>query len=253
MIKQFFAAATIVTALTSIQTEASFVQTDWMTTGDKKAVLDTNTGLEWLRLDQTIGFSVNQNPTFYGAHFSGWRVATQSEVEQMYLNFFTNQYLHYGISGSTPSLTWDEAWASASPSRHYIPELLDLYLEFFGFSDNRDEFSGRRSMGIHKCGTSSLNCHTGFRFYTTQGVDYASFVRGTRVSGNSAGGSIYGIFYVSEGGATLSSILDPTINTPSLQNNQGGPTADVVSPAGLAAAGALLMFLGARRRKLLSK
>lgn len=71
-----------------------------------------------------------------------------------------------------------------------------------------------------------------------------------------SGGSFYsqvedtyhtaGVYLVSDGGTTLSSINDPSINI----NNPKAPInmADVSAPVGLATAGVLMLMLGARRR-----
>lgn len=58
--------------------------------------------------------------------------------------------------------------------------------------------------------------------------------------------SRFGVWLVSDGGTTLTSINNPTLNL----NNPKAPInmADVSAPAGLAAAGVLMLMLGARRR-----
>lgn len=56
--------------------EASFIKTDWQVAGDRKAVLDSTTGIEWLNLTQTNGLSVNQVISQLDTTFKGWRLPT---------------------------------------------------------------------------------------------------------------------------------------------------------------------------------
>lgn len=53
MLKFFFGAVLLLCALMSNGAQANFVATDWKQSGDAKATLDVETGLEWLGLTET--------------------------------------------------------------------------------------------------------------------------------------------------------------------------------------------------------
>jgi hypothetical protein len=57
-LKTTFIAVALLLSATS--TQAALVETDWTNTGDALATLDTDTGIEWLDLTQTLGMSINQ-------------------------------------------------------------------------------------------------------------------------------------------------------------------------------------------------
>lgn len=222
MIKQFFAAATIVAALASVQTEASFVHTDWKTEGDKKAVLDLNTGIEWLNILETRNQSINQVLLrIESGDLHGWRLPTYQEIKSLWssatsINLDDSRGTHRNINMTFSSMIGQFA------SSGY------LYAIGYGYS-----YDGT----VKDFGTSSFS-----------NTYYHAWNNATSGSTNTT----RGVWLVSDGGTTLSSINNPmlNINNPNAPINQGNPAADVASPAGLAAAGALLMLLGARRRKL---
>lgn len=66
-------------ALASIafNANAAFVTTYWQVAGDKKATLDTETGLEWLDLTQTDGKSYSEVSALLSTTLSGWRFPTR--------------------------------------------------------------------------------------------------------------------------------------------------------------------------------
>ena len=65
-------------------------------------------------------------------------------------------------------------------------------------------------------------------------------------SSNTSSSTYFGYFLVSDGGTTLSSIQDPSLNS----NNPNAPgVADVSAPVGMAGATLALFLMGARRNK----
>jgi hypothetical protein len=67
----------------STASHAGFVDTDWNTTGDAKVTLHEETGLEWLKFDNTNNLSVNQVIVLLDTTYDGWRLPTMSEVNEL--------------------------------------------------------------------------------------------------------------------------------------------------------------------------
>jgi len=61
-------------AVFSSVSQAEIVDTDWKSEGDALAFVDTDTGIEWLKLDYTAGMTIEE-----GLSIDGWRLATASE------------------------------------------------------------------------------------------------------------------------------------------------------------------------------
>jgi hypothetical protein len=89
--KNTLVAATLLLSITSAQ--AALVESDWQNTGDTLATLDTDTGIEWLDLTQTVNMSISQAKlsTEAGSAFEGWRLPTLVEVTQMMVNAFPSE------------------------------------------------------------------------------------------------------------------------------------------------------------------
>lgn len=96
MFKKLLVVATLAAGLISTQASAAFVATDWKSTGDKLATLDTETGLEWLDIYQTYGYTIKSMKTaLLNGHFHGWRLATYEEVMQLW-EVFLNRTIGRG-------------------------------------------------------------------------------------------------------------------------------------------------------------
>lgn len=88
--------------LTSFNTYAALIEQDWQNPGDGLLTRDTQTGLEWLDLTQTAGFSINEILGGTGGWIGGgFTYATDSQVGQLFLNsdpgnatLSTNHVLH---------------------------------------------------------------------------------------------------------------------------------------------------------------
>lgn len=79
-----------------IQVAAELQLRDWQSAGDGLLLRDTSTGLEWLRMSQSLGLSVNDvTGQWFGntevrppaGKFAGFRYATRDQVVQLYRNF----------------------------------------------------------------------------------------------------------------------------------------------------------------------
>jgi hypothetical protein len=209
----------------SLGANAEFVDTDWKTSGDKLAMLDTETGIEWLDLLQTAGETMNTiRPKLdVGGAYEGWRFATASEVETMAENFF-NIEVEPGVEYYEDPEPSPEPWQTAY---HYVRR----------HGATQHENHGDYTRGVYEGET---------------GISYRMDVRTSgRVRVNLQGysyGSTTGVFLVSDGGTTVSSINDPSINA----NNANSPysqTANLSSVSPMAGFGVLMIMVGGVLRR----
>lgn len=217
MFKKFLVIATLAAGLISTQANAAFISTDWKTTGDALATLDTETGLEWLDLTYTVGKSLNDIEQTMQLDLAGWRLATQNEVIALWAK----------AMGRELSDTRFNLRNIGDPLGALLGSVVEaglLYTVGITYSN---------SGSLTDFGTSSYG---GGSYYNLWNSGYNINSRSTT----------RGFYLVSDGGVTLSSISDPTINA----NNPNAPInmADVSAPTGLAGAGLLMLMLGARRK-----
>lgn len=67
---------------------AGLIQYDWKATGDSSIIFDTQTKLEWLSLNETVGESYNYIESQLGGpgEYNGFRLATLNEVRALIEN-----------------------------------------------------------------------------------------------------------------------------------------------------------------------
>ncbi len=72
--------------LLSTKVFAGLVEHDWLNSGDSLITYDNASGLEWLDLTVTRGWSVGQTIDILANNslYSGWRMAEQSEVKNLF-------------------------------------------------------------------------------------------------------------------------------------------------------------------------
>lgn len=217
-------AMVLMTGLISHHVNAALISTDWKVLGDAQATLDTETGIEWLDLSLTSKLSFNALLERLQTDLLGWKFATQDQVAQLHLNYAPNLY------SETASYVGAKN-AQMAPWRN-----------LFGFT------GGDASMGVFSKDNGTWGIVGAYRsglprWYTMGGSmgpdDMQALV------------NIWaGYFLVSDGGLTLSSISDPTLNA----NNPNSPInqapADVPAHAAFGFLGLLLMAFGLRRRAL---
>lgn len=78
-------------AMVSVGAQAELVQSNWKVENDNRLMLDTSTGLEWLKLNETLNYGKPSSAKNYlgeGKLFEGFRLATESEIEQMWKSMF---------------------------------------------------------------------------------------------------------------------------------------------------------------------
>jgi hypothetical protein len=208
----------------AMSVQAELVSTDWKNTGDGLATLDTATGIEWLDLTQTDGMSINQAEglTVVGSTFDGWRLPTRAEVTQMMVNAFPSQAsLLQSSEGG-----WDKTSFTTDNEA-------DRFRMLFGETDI-----------THASGDVSYG-----RYKNNSGQAYISGVRDTRsddnvfITSNFSVASDYnitdhrhGVYLVSDGGTTLDSQLDPTINENNVNYVAPAPSVETSAGSGLSLA-----------------
>ena len=74
--------------LTVSSSHATLIEQDLNIIGDNLITLDTDTGLEWLDLDQSLGFGYDEIELLFGPtqQFDGYRHATLPEVTTLFIN-----------------------------------------------------------------------------------------------------------------------------------------------------------------------
>lgn len=220
--KSILSALILVTGLMSAQANAALVATDWKSSGDGLATLDTKTGIEWLDVSITDGMSIQEVSGLLSSTYKGWRLPSYAEVQQLFVNAL----------GLTPGAH------SEDYSLGY-----DLFLSSFGST-----YSDYVSYGTY-VGPNGVTVFAGGAGGRSHGNVYTDYTYGNTIS---TGIEYAGVFLVSDGGTTLSSVNNPTlnINNPNAPVNQPATEpADVSAHAGLGLFGLALIALGGRRRK----
>jgi uncharacterized protein (TIGR03382 family) len=215
----------MVALLSSASAQAYFIETDWNNTGDTLATLDTETGIEWLDLTQTIGMSINQAENLTNSTFAGWRLPTRIEVTQMMANMFVSQ--------SARVLNSENIVVENSDTNREAGQ----YRSLFGTTYSDPTYN-------YAWGLLKNDAGQPYSVINSAVTDKKS---GTYVvlQPNKNAGTDYdfthfamSVFLVSDGGTTLSSQLDPSLNANNATN------VPVTSMLG----GLVLLMLGARRK-----
>jgi MYXO-CTERM domain-containing protein len=224
-IKTTLIAAALLLSITSAQ--AALVESDWKNTGDALVTLDTDTGIEWLKLNNTTNMSYNDvlASTSNGSTLDGWRLPNPDEIDTLMTNMVFPTSVARGTQRSLSQWNPINVW-----NGHMELTLLPI----------PNISNDRNSLGLSKNETGEL-VQTGtvinhLRLLRNQ-IEAPAWADDFAPSG-------YGWFLVSDGGVTLSSQLDPTINA----NNASAPTANVSAPALLGLIGLGLFGFAARRR-----
>lgn len=222
----------------SSSASANFVATDWKNTGDGLATLDSHSGLEWLDITQTYNQSYNAVAARLQTDLAGWRFPTYEELVGLFSRVVPSVNPTAGLHplvNSTASPIWQNAvlfnnlFATSLTSN---PRWVQALFEKDGVI---------KMAGFYMSSTS-------VQYWSLE--NQYTFSRTNPISTK-------GVFLVSDGGVTLSSINNPdlNINNPSAPvNNPPEPppvVTDVNSPAAVGLLLSLgLMLLGIRVRRV---
>jgi len=212
----------------SFQASAEFISLDWKVAGDDRAFLQEETGIEWLKLTETVNMSINQveSELVAGGLYEGWRLPDLSEVDGIFND----------VLATSPAFE-SQSQMTTSAVRDVVSDWVDLFGSTWAADINGD---AERSYGLLKKDTDAsmfggfffFQGNTGNANYNRNSVDFDATI-----------GS-YGVFLVADGGATLT-----TRNDPSLTANNTNNTVDVAEPFVLALLGlGIFGLIFARKR-----
>lgn len=190
-------AMTLLLAGLSTNANAEFVDGDYLKVNDSNVMMDTTTGLEWLSLTLTVDKSINNvSDLLDSGSYSGFRLATEDEVVLMFDQFLTED---------------KSAWSSRGVRNDFIEFFEgaifpDITLSY-GYVEGSDGF-----VSMYGGRTQDLIV---FRNYDMASRDTHS--------------RFYGVFLVSDSGASYSSINDSDYNNLRLENATSVPAPFVLS------------------------
>lgn len=231
--KKIALALTLLLSTLSFSAAADFSKTDWKTTGDNAAILDSVSGLEWLSFRHTDGKSIDYVMKNLDSVYAGWRLPTTLELADMFNRLFPVTFTD-GVTSVMSSMSGPEGKAFA---------------ELFGDTKNYTTDAFSRGLIID---SGDVVRYAGIWYnkqaqYNNYSLSYlAGSYSKTFAHDN------YAVFLVSDGGTTLSSNQDPTIN----MNNPMAPintwqnninVEDISSPS-LLLAGLLPLLIRLRRK-----
>lgn len=250
--------AGVVMAVVAPAAHAGFIHTNVSTVGDAGAFVHQETGIEWLNTRYTDGKSINQAL----ASYPGWRLPTEDEVIQLSQYIFKMATQHFALYPVANDGATDYTNSGYSSCANPLCAITQVYLSWFGktntWTDKDGNSSTMRAMYLDEDNkvaavSAAQWWNNYYRRITVNNVvtTSADFVNHE-----------YAVFLVSDGGLTLSSQLDPSLNANNINapvNNPAPepapePTVPVNAPT-LGALGLLLITLCSSRpgRKALFK
>tara|TARA_Y100000310_G_scaffold149818_1_gene149201 strand:+ start:11410 stop:12111 length:702 start_codon:yes stop_codon:yes gene_type:complete len=214
-------------SLASISANAEFIKGDWLHENDNLSFVDTETGLEWLSLRKTIGMSIDEVKGKLDSQFVGWRLPTEKEVIQV-------------INGFTP-FDYEGRDGFWSYNNDQIQSEVDEILHYFGVTQYFS--TANSSLGTHLLDDGTVG-HSGASSYHKASYYDRIYQAKYFYDDSDFSSANYGVFLVSDGGATLASKENPEINAA----NPNSPLniSDVPSESGIIGLGLALLGLRAR-------
>jgi hypothetical protein len=216
-----------VLALSSVAANAELISTDLLVDGDSRATLDTVSGLEWLDSIYTLGKSVTDVQMLLETTYEGWRLPTSDEVKTL----FTNN-LSYVNSDDVNYDIWIKSSINLQESESFVSKM--------GWTTHTESVHSRESLFVNNGSVWRANV-------TSQPLSgYSNAFLGNYTNDLNIKQYNLSIFLVSDGGTTLSSINDPTLNI----NNANAPinNASVPIPATLGLLGLAMTGMSFRRK-----
>jgi len=217
----------------SSQVHAGFVKTDWLSDGDNLALLHEETGIEWLSLGVTDYMSINQVKGLLDTTFAGWRLPTYNEVNYAIGTFWGLDFEALNNQTFYPSSAAGES----------------LAMSFESVFGQTARYSGSTfSFGLYESDTEeNVALMSGSRYTHVSG--YNTIVYDDNPSGTHDGfHEYYGVYLVSDGGTTLSSLNDPSLNINNPNAPINNPVSEVSEPAAATLIGLGLLSLFIRRK-----
>lgn len=209
--------------IASINANAELIKTDWKTDSDSMAVVDTTSGKEWLNFSATRGLSIAQVQAQLDTTFAGWRLPTRSEIEALMGEVYPDVDMH-DLSSQYANIGDLALFSNTFGGGIGIKYNYGMYL-----NDEMDTSGGGlvRMVGTH----TSLS-----RLY----YNYDRSNTTTYSQSNTA------VYLISDGGTTLTSKNDPSINVPDIVAPSDETSVPV--PASLGLLGLAMAGFGFRRK-----
>jgi hypothetical protein len=208
--------------LSSMGANAELISYDYKNAGDDDVTLDSATGIEWLDTSVTKGLSVNEVTSLLETTLNGWRWATATEVNRV--TDSAHPYLNVNRIGNVISNN-STTYSGAVKEFNYLFSDLDV--------DGSASYRTKDYLGIDK----RIDITATSKYYININI-YTSGLSDDYVNDN------YGHLLVSDGGYSLSSIQDPTLNI----NNPNSPVNTVPVPATLGLLSLVIAGLSFRRK-----
>lgn len=200
-IKSFVFSAALMATMTSFTSNAGIISTDWHSEGDSLSSLHQETGVEWLDLTVTKGKSISYvlEQTGKGGIYEGWRLPTLNEIATLFSYAFNKEFTKY----DSESITTNQ---------------FNSFSSLFGVTHSY--YNNNRSWNYQ---INGWTYEDGVLYQTVVNNGYSS--KYAQVSTGTGGSSIEtvsggrGVWLVNDGGVTLSSINNPSLNI----NNENAP------------------------------
>lgn len=221
---------------------AALVSVDWKTKGDGLALVDQQSGIEWMTLDGFKEFSSTNGHGYKLIDYvnntnnmlQGWRLPTFDEVAQLFSN---NLYYEKAKNNASGILNGSRRWDTGYDAK------FSGVVNYLGYTHTGPDYKYTNVTYINKYGNLSQAYFWDSNTSQNQsGGQYRYAYTQDNLENYSASGML--LFLVSDGGSTLSSIEDPTINI----NNENAPINAVPLTSTGIILSSLLGFLGIRRK-----
>lgn len=239
--------AGVVMAVVAPAAHAGFISTDVLVSGDSRAFVHQETGVEWLRLSNTDGMSISQALTA----FPGWRLPTEDEVIAMSKDVFKfaspTKYQTLPVADDGRTRYFQNGYTSCASTSPFCAIANYFGGGLFGWTDEEQNKDGvKYSMGgIYLDEDNNVAAVNAKRWYNNyyKEIDVNLVISADQNWSNST----YGVFLVSDGGLTLSSKLDPSLNANNINapvnNPVPEPTPEPTVPVNAPMLGALGLLL----------
>lgn len=186
---------------------SKFQFTDLNNLNDKLVVLDTTTGIEWLRLQSTRNKTMNQVISQLETNYKGWRLPTHDEVKDMYTRFSSL----YGVTNPNVGDVETRSGVYLNAAQGFVRTFGNSSItDYRHIGMFLDSSGNAKVIGAYSDGYYPYAYYYGLgnNVFRTVSKDYVYY-----------NGQVWGTFLVNDGGLTLSSINNPYLNI----NNPNSP------------------------------